>query len=211
MSETSDSETGSGEVGQKASEPASPSDAEPLHPKPSTPAPESKTSKTSELALRLVSSAFLIPLVLYVIHIGGLWYVALVIAFMLIAQREFYGLIEDKGAEPLVGLGLGFGLAVALIAYVGNEYHATLLMTFSLLVFMIALPGLGLSARSAIAALFLYALLPILRNTVTGIRGVDADLISAATGMGLTPRQILYRVQLPLGRVDIARAPVGNL
>ena len=138
MSETSDSETGSGEVGQKASEPASPSDAEPLHPKPSTPAPESKTSKTSELALRLVSSAFLIPLVLYVIHIGGLWYVALVIAFMLIAQREFYGLIEDKGAEPLVGLGLGFGLAVALIAYVGNEYHATLLMTFSLLVFMIA-------------------------------------------------------------------------
>jgi len=75
--------------------------------------------------------------------------------------------------------------------------------SLALLVFMIALPGLGLSARSAIAALFLYALLPILRNTVTGIRGVDADLISAATGMGLTPRQILYRVQLPLAMPTI--------
>ena len=114
---------------------------EPAHPKPATPLPESKKSKSSELVLRLVSSAILIPTVLYVVHIGGLIYLGVVIAFILIALREFYGLIEDKGAQPLVGLGLCFGLAVSLIAYFGTEYHTTLLMTASLLVFMIAQLG----------------------------------------------------------------------
>lgn len=70
--------------------------------------------------------------------------------------------------------------------------------SLALLAFMIALPGLGLSVRSAIVALFLYAVLPILRNTHTGLRGVDPVLLDAATGLGLTPRQILFRVQLPL-------------
>lgn len=70
--------------------------------------------------------------------------------------------------------------------------------SLALLAFMIAIPGLGLSVRSAIVALFLYAVLPILRNTHTGLNEVDADLLEAATGMGLTARQILFRVQLPL-------------
>lgn len=70
--------------------------------------------------------------------------------------------------------------------------------SLALLAFMIAIPGLGLSMRSAVCALFLYALLPILRNTFTGIRDVDPDLVDAARGLGLTERQILVRVQLPL-------------
>lgn len=70
--------------------------------------------------------------------------------------------------------------------------------SLALLAFMIPIPGFGLSMRSAIAALFLYALLPIVRNTYTGIREVDPDLIEAAVGMGLRPRQILRHVQLPL-------------
>lgn len=70
--------------------------------------------------------------------------------------------------------------------------------SLALLAFMIPVPGLGLGARSAIAALFLYAVLPILRNTYTGIREVDADLLEAARGMGLTDGQILRRVELPL-------------
>jgi osmoprotectant transport system permease protein len=70
--------------------------------------------------------------------------------------------------------------------------------SLALLAFMIPIPGLGLGVRSAIAALFLYALLPILRNTYTGIREVDATLQEAARGMGLTDRQILTRVELPL-------------
>lgn len=70
--------------------------------------------------------------------------------------------------------------------------------SLALLAFMIPIPGFGLSVRSAIAALFLYALLPIVRNTYTGIREVDADLIEAAEGMGLRENQILRHVQLPL-------------
>ncbi len=70
--------------------------------------------------------------------------------------------------------------------------------SLALLAFMIPIPGLGLSMRSAIAALFLYALLPIVRNTFTGIREVDPDLIEAARGMGLEDRQVLRHVQVPL-------------
>jgi len=68
--------------------------------------------------------------------------------------------------------------------------------SLAMLAFMIPLLGLGVDA--AYAALFLYALLPILRNTTTGILEVDANLVEAATGMGLTPGQILLRVELPL-------------
>lgn len=57
---------------------------------------------------------------------------------------------------------------------------------------------LGLGATTAIFALWLYALLPIIRNTATGIEGVPANVIEAATGMGMTRRQILFEIELPL-------------
>jgi osmoprotectant transport system permease protein len=75
--------------------------------------------------------------------------------------------------------------------------------SLALLAFMLAVPGLGLSVRSAIAALFLYALLPILRNTITGLGDVAPELLDAARGMGLTERQVLLRVQLPLATAAI--------
>ncbi len=50
----------------------------------------------------------------------------------------------------------------------------------------------------AALALVLYSLLPVLRNTVTGLTGVDPTLLEAAHGLGLTPRQVLLRVQVPL-------------
>jgi len=46
--------------------------------------------------------------------------------------------------------------------------------------------------------LFLYSLLPILRNTITGLDGIDSSVLDAAKGMGLTSRQVLLRIQLPL-------------
>jgi phosphatidate cytidylyltransferase len=112
---------------------------EPLHPRPATPVPEEVTKKgPSELTRRIFTAVILIPTVIYVIWHGGWLYLAVVALFSLIAQREFYGLIEDKGAQPFVALGLGFGVAVNLVAYLGTEYHATLLLTASLLVMMVA-------------------------------------------------------------------------
>jgi osmoprotectant transport system permease protein len=64
---------------------------------------------------------------------------------------------------------------------------------------LIPLPFIGgIGARTAIVALVLYALLPIIRNTVTGILGVDTNVREAAVAMGMTDRQILWQVELPL-------------
>lgn len=60
------------------------------------------------------------------------------------------------------------------------------------------IPVLGVGTPPALAALILYGLLPILRNTYIGMRSVNPDLIEAAHGMGMTPFQVLFRVQLPL-------------
>ncbi len=65
--------------------------------------------------------------------------------------------------------------------------------------FLLPVPWLGDRAdRLAILALTLYALLPIIRNTYTGIRGVDPAVMEAGRGMGLTESQLLFQVELPL-------------
>src|SRR5438270_8303853 len=65
--------------------------------------------------------------------------------------------------------------------------------------FLIPLPFIGgIGPRTAIIALVFYALLPIIRNTVTGILGVDPNVREAAVAMGMTERQVLFRVELPL-------------
>lgn len=69
------------------------------------------------------------------------------------------------------------------------------LPSLALLALMIVVVGVG--QLPAILALFIYSLLPILRNTYTGVKSVDADLIDAAKGMGMTSKQILKQVQLP--------------
>jgi osmoprotectant transport system permease protein len=64
---------------------------------------------------------------------------------------------------------------------------------------LLPLPWLGVRVdRLAITALALYALLPIVRNTYTGIAGISAPVRDAAVAMGLTPRQLLWHVELPL-------------
>ena len=66
--------------------------------------------------------------------------------------------------------------------------------------FLIPLPFLGgIGTRTAIIALVLYALLPILRNTVVGLTNLDPAVLEAAEAMGMTETQILMRVRFPLG------------
>jgi osmoprotectant transport system permease protein len=65
--------------------------------------------------------------------------------------------------------------------------------------FLLPLPWLGdRAARIAILALTAYALLPILRNTYAGIRGIDRSILEVARALGLTSRQLLFKVELPL-------------
>ena len=71
------------------------------------------------------------------------------------------------------------------------------LIPVNLVLFDVRVVG-GIGARTAIVALVLYALLPIIRNTFTGISGVDPAIREAGRGMGMTDRQLLFQVELPL-------------
>jgi osmoprotectant transport system permease protein len=65
--------------------------------------------------------------------------------------------------------------------------------------FLLPLPLIGgIGARTAIVALLVYAMLPLLRNTYAGILSVDPAIVEAATGLGMTPRQRLWWVEMPL-------------
>ncbi|GAB6281018.1 MAG: hypothetical protein STSR0007_11610 [Thermovirga sp.] len=70
--------------------------------------------------------------------------------------------------------------------------------SLALLGFLILIFGIG--NDNAICALFLYAMLPVLQNTYTGIKSVPKHLVQAARGMGMTEFQILLKVQLPIAR-----------
>src|SRR5688500_15910319 len=70
--------------------------------------------------------------------------------------------------------------------------------------FLIPLPLVGgIGTRAALVALTVYAVLPILRSTITGIQGVPAAVVECAVAMGLTPRQVLRRVEGPLALPSI--------
>ena len=68
----------------------------------------------------------------------------------------------------------------------------------SLALFAFSIPLFGIGADNAIFALFLYALLPIIKNTLIGIRNVSPTMIEAARGMGMSRAQIMFQVQIPL-------------
>lgn len=99
----------------------------------------------------------------------------------------------------IIGLGIGIWLtrkkklAPSVLGFVGMIQT---IPSLALLGFMI--PLLGIGVVPAIVALFLYALLPIVRNTYTGIDEVDPSVKEAALGMGMTDGQILTKVELPL-------------
>ncbi|HEY0272613.1 MAG TPA: ABC transporter permease, partial [Chitinophaga sp.] len=131
-------------------------------------------------------------------------------------QNGFFHFVQQQSGklleQTLVHIGLTF-LSVCLAAMAGVSLGifitrrkalagavlgiAGILQTIpsiALLGFMI--PLLGIGAKPAIVALFLYALLPVIRNTYTGITGVDPTILEAARGMGMSPKQELWKVQL---------------
>jgi phosphatidate cytidylyltransferase len=132
--------TASGDSTPARGESADP--AGPIHPLPPTPVqPKTRKKPHSDLPGRLLTASVLIPLIVYVIVRGGLVYLGTVIVIILLGQREFYRLIEDKGARPLHSFGLSAGAALPVVAYLGTEYHMTVLMTATLLAVMVAQLG----------------------------------------------------------------------
>ena len=103
-----------------------------------------------------------------------------------------------------VAIGVPLGILVARKPWLskpilGGANIAETIPSLALLGFLLPIPWLGARAdRLTITALTLYALLPIIRNTATGITGIDRAVRDAARGMGLTERQILFQVELPL-------------
>jgi osmoprotectant transport system permease protein len=109
----------------------------------------------------------------------------------------------------LVGVSLAFSIFVGVplgILAVRYPRNGQVILTLSaitqtvpslaLLCFLI--PVFGVGAKPALAALCLYSLLPVVLNTVTGFRGIDPRHLENARAFGLTPRQILMRIELPL-------------
>jgi len=109
----------------------------------------------------------------------------------------------------LVGTSLAVGAVVAIPLGIWLSRHeraatpvlavVSIIQTIpSLAFFALVLPILGIGSTPALIILFLYSLLPILRNTYAGIRSVDASLTDVAKGMGMTSWQRLTAVELPL-------------
>ena len=112
----------------------------------------------------------------------------------------------------LVGVSMAIAIAVAIPAGILLTRRAPLqrwvigfanvmqtVPSLALFGFLIPLPFIGgIGKHTAIVALVLYALLPVLRNTLTGILGVDPAVRESAIAMGMTGRQLLFEVELPL-------------
>jgi osmoprotectant transport system permease protein len=110
------------------------------------------------------------------------------------------------GVSMLLAVAIGVPLGILLTrrpgwktVILGTNNVIQTIPSLALFGLLLPLPWLGVRAdRLTITALTLYALLPIVRNTFTGISGIDAPVRQAALGMGLSSREILWHVELPL-------------
>jgi osmoprotectant transport system permease protein len=79
----------------------------------------------------------------------------------------------------------------------------------SLAMLSILMLGLGLGTTTVIVTVFLYSLLPIIKNTYTGVRNVDSNILDSAKGMGMTRLQLTFMVELPLS-LSVIMAGIRN-
>lgn len=116
-----------------------------------------------------------------------------------------------KLGEHLILTGISTGIAIVIGLPLGiwitrNPYIRGLILSVagivqtvpSLALLAFLLPFMGIGVAPAVVALTLYALLPIIRNTFTGLDGISPEIIEAAHGMGFTDRQRLWMVEMPL-------------
>ena len=107
-------------------------------------------------------------------------FIALIISVAISVPLGMFVARSRKYAEPIIGV-------TAIFQTIP-----------SLALFGFLVPILGIGMKTALIALIIYALLPILRNTYTGLISVDSSIIEAGRGMGMTQSQILKKIELPL-------------
>ncbi len=116
--------------------------------------------------------------------------------------EHLYLVAVSMAIAILIGLPLGIALVRRRILrrwVLGLANVVQTVPSLALFGFLIPVPFLGgIGDTTAIVALTLYALLPILRNTYEGLAGVDPAVVEAARAMGMTDRQMLWQVELPL-------------
>lgn len=130
--------------------------------------------------------------------------------FMVTHRSEIWSATLDHIALVLIAMSIAIVIAVPLgMVIVQRPALRTIALglasvfqtipSLALFGFLIPIPFIGgIGPRTAIVALVLYALLPILRNTYVGLTGIDPAVLEAAEAMGMTNAQILTRVRLPL-------------
>jgi osmoprotectant transport system permease protein len=130
--------------------------------------------------------------------------------FFLSHKREVLRLATEHlwlvGTSMILAIAIGVPLGIFLTRrpawknlVLGTNSVIQTLPSLALFGLLLPLPWLGARAdRLAVFALTLYALLPIIQNTYVGITGVDAPVREAAVAMGLTRRQLLWKVEMPL-------------
>jgi osmoprotectant transport system permease protein len=110
------------------------------------------------------------------------------------------------GVSTVLAVLIGIPLGIVITRWpvlnkpiLGSANIVQTIPSLALFGFLLPAPWIGERAdRLAILALTLYALLPLIRNTYTGIKGVDPAVVEAGRGMGMTDRQLLLQVELPL-------------
>jgi osmoprotectant transport system permease protein len=133
-----------------------------------------------------------------------------VLQFMLQNHTEVAELTLEHlwlvGVSTVLAVLIGIPLGIAITRWpalnkpvLGGANIIQTIPSLALFGFLLPAPWIGARAdRLAILALLLYALLPLIRNTYTGIKGVDPAVVEAGRGMGMTTNQLLWQVQLPL-------------
>lgn len=125
-----------------------------------------------------------------------------------LVRRTLQHVVMVTGATMLatvIGLVLGISISAHeraarwVIGAASVLFTIPSLALFALLVVVLAPIGQGTGNVPAVTALTLYSILPIVRNTWTALRQVDPSMVQVAQGMGMTSRQALLRVKLPLG------------
>ncbi|MFW5800109.1 MAG: ABC transporter permease [Spirochaetota bacterium] len=124
-------------------------------------------------------------------------------------RTSFFNLLKEHLIIVAISSGfaalLGISLGIFVTRKVGKDFLYVVNSLVSIgqtfppvAVLAVAVPIVGFGARPTIIALLLYGLLPIVRNTVSGLLSVPRNIIEAAQGMGMSPIQVLVKIELPL-------------